>query len=212
MFLNGGIGDLSTIQNTINLFKSATGMAINNSKSTIILSECSPHEIKFPLQRFPFTLNHIDEGLRYLGYRLKPHGYNIADQIWLITKLEKRLHIWYHKCLSRADQLVLIKVVLEATSVYKMSLAWIPRGILNRIQNLCSRFLWKGNQPRRIFASERWDLLSIPKKWGGWGIKIYRTSPLHWQPRQGGIYLPPPVSRQKLLLQNISPSLGHWSG
>lgn len=66
---------------------------------------------------------------------------------------------------------MLIKAVLEATPVYWTSLAWIPRGILNRIQNLCSRFLWKGNQPGRIFAWARWDLLCIPKKWGGWGTK-----------------------------------------
>lgn len=78
MFLNRGIVDFTTIQNTINLFKMATGMAINNSKSTITISECSPHEINFVLQRFPFTLNQIDGGLRYLGYRLKPHGYKIA--------------------------------------------------------------------------------------------------------------------------------------
>jgi len=49
MFLNEVIRDLTTIQNTINLFKIATGMAINNSKSTITVSKCSPHEINFAL-------------------------------------------------------------------------------------------------------------------------------------------------------------------
>lgn len=52
-----------------------------------------------------------------------------------------------------------------------MSLAWIPRGILSRIQTLCCRFLWKGNQTGRIFAWVKWDALNLPKKWGGWGIK-----------------------------------------
>jgi len=59
--------------------------------------------------------------------------------------MERRLNIWHHKYLSKAGRLVLIKVVLEATLVYWMSLAWIPKGILSRIQNLCCRFLWKGN-------------------------------------------------------------------
>lgn len=118
MFLNGGIGDLTTIQNTINIFKTATGMTIKNSKSIITVSKCSPTEIKFSIQRFPFSLNQIDGGLRYLGYRLKPLGYKIADWIWLITKLEERLNMWYHKHLSRAGRLVLIKLILEATPVY----------------------------------------------------------------------------------------------
>jgi len=52
-----------------------------------------------------------------------------------------------------------------------MSLAWIPRGILSRIQNLCCRFLWRGNQPGRIYAWAKWDALTLPKKWGGWGLK-----------------------------------------
>ena len=94
MFLNRGIGDLTTIQNIIHLFKTAIGMAINNYKSAINVSEWYPHEITFALQRFPFSLNQIDEGLRYLGYTLKLHGYKIANWIWLITTLEKRLHIW----------------------------------------------------------------------------------------------------------------------
>lgn len=109
----------------------------------------------------------MDEGLKYLGYRLKPHGYKIADWIWLITKMEKRLNIWYHKYLSRVGRLILIKAMLEATWVYWMSPTWIIRGILSRIQNICCRFLWKGKQQGKIFAWEKWESLALPKKWGG---------------------------------------------
>lgn len=45
IFLNGRLGDLTTKQHSINLFQTATGMIINNSKSTIIVSDCSSHEI-----------------------------------------------------------------------------------------------------------------------------------------------------------------------
>lgn len=54
-------------------------MEINNTKSTLMASKCTPHEIQFALHRFPFTLLQMDDGLRCLGYRLKPHGYKIAD-------------------------------------------------------------------------------------------------------------------------------------
>lgn len=171
IFLNGGIGDLTAIQHSINLFQNSIGMAINNSNSTLTISNFSPHEIQFALQRFLFTLLQLEEGLQYLGYKLKPLGYKIVYWTWLISKLQRRLNIWYHKYLSRARRLVLIKAVLEATPVYWMSLAWIPRGILTRLQNICCRFLWKGKQTRRIFSWEKLDLLSIPKKWGGQGIK-----------------------------------------
>jgi len=113
----------------------------------------------------------LDDGLKYLGYKLKPTGYKIANWTWLIAKLEKRLSLWYFKYLSWVGRLTVIKSVLEATPVYWMSLAWIPRGILTRIQALCCRILWRGSQSGRIFSWVKWDALILPKKWGGWGLK-----------------------------------------
>lgn len=40
-----------------------------------------------------------------------------------------------------------------------------------RIQYMCHRFLWKGKQDGHINAWVRWDLIALPKKWGGWGLK-----------------------------------------
>eukprot|EP00253_Pinus_taeda_P025252 PITA_25252 len=94
-----------------------------------------------------------------------------TDWVWLITKVEKRLQVWYHRYLSRAGRLILIKFVIEATPVYWMALAWIPRGILSRLQSICCRFLWKGQQTGRLFAWVKWDTIALPKRWGGWGIK-----------------------------------------
>lgn len=56
ILLNGGIRDLIALQNAISLSQIATGMVINNSKSTIIATGCTPHEIQFALHWFPFTL------------------------------------------------------------------------------------------------------------------------------------------------------------
>eukprot|EP00253_Pinus_taeda_P033651 PITA_33651 len=175
IFLNGSIGDTSSLHNSFLLFQQATGMQINNNKSTITSVGCSVHEITYATQRFPFVILELNDGIKYLGFRLKPSGYKIADWLWLISKVEKRLQVWYHKYLSRAGRLVLIKAVIEATPVYWMALAWIPRGILNRLQNICCRFLWKGHQPGRIYAWVKWETISKPKCWGGWGIKRLAT-------------------------------------
>jgi hypothetical protein len=72
------------------------------------------------------------------------------DWIWLIAKLEKRLHVWIHRWLSRAWRLVLIKLVLEAISVYWMSLSWIPKVILEKVCKICFTYLWKGNNEHRV--------------------------------------------------------------
>lgn len=171
IFLNGSIGDSTSLHGSILLFQQATGMLINNNKSTITMVGCSIHQSTFASQRFPFTYSNLADGIKYLGFRLKPSGYKIADWVWLITKVEKRIQVWYHRYLSRAGRLVLIKSVIEATPVYWMALAWIPRGILNRLQSICCRFLWKGQQTGRPFSWVKWDTIALPKRWGGWGIK-----------------------------------------
>eukprot|EP00253_Pinus_taeda_P029628 PITA_29628 len=138
IFLNRGIGDLTTLHQAIGTFLKATGMVLNESKSTLTASRCTQNELQFALRRFPFTTQPIEEGLR-------------------------------------AGRLILIKAVLEETPVYWMTLAWIPKGILDRLQNICCRFLWKGKQTGRIFAWTRWESLTLPKRWGGRGLKRLDT-------------------------------------
>lgn len=84
---------------------------------------------------------------------------------------------WSHKWLSRAGSLVLVKSVLEAMSVYWMGLTWIPRGILDKIKNICFTFLWDGLQDKKVLSWVRWEHLALPKYLGGWGLKnIYNFS------------------------------------
>eukprot|EP00253_Pinus_taeda_P008243 PITA_08243 len=171
IFLNGCTGDTTTLQNIFALFQQATGMQINENKSTITVVGCSQHEYTFAIQRFPFISLTLSEGIKYLGYRLKPVGDQIADWSWLIAKVEKRLQVWYHRYLSRAGRLMLIKAVIEATPVYWMTLAWIPRGILSRLQSICAKFLWNGHHTGKHFSWVNWATIAKPKQWGGWGIK-----------------------------------------
>ena len=106
-----------------------------------------------------------------MGFFLKPNSYLKADWHWLLTKLEKRLKSWSHKWLSRAGRLVLVKFVLEAIPVYWMSLAWLPKGILEQIRRLCFSFLWRGKNDHRAMVWVRWEKIAVPKALGGWGLK-----------------------------------------
>jgi hypothetical protein len=73
---------------------------------------------------------------------LKPNNYRKEDWKWLLKKLEKRLNGWSFRWLSRAGRLTLTKSVLEAIPVYWMSLAWIPKGVLeNDKEDLFSVYL-----------------------------------------------------------------------
>jgi len=171
ILLNGSIQDTTSFTRILELFSKATGMEVNRSKSTITTVGTTANEELVASQAFPYTTQPLDGGLTYLGYWLKLTHQKIADWVWLVSKIEKRLSCWSHRYLSRADRLTLIKSVLEATPVFWMALAWIPRNILAKLQQLCNRYLWAGNQDKLIFAWISWNKIALPKKWGGWGLK-----------------------------------------
>jgi len=152
IFLDGSIRDSRSFSKILSLFSFATGMLANHSKSSIIYTRTSIQESQYVHRLFPYGITPLDRGLKYMGFWIKPVNQKIADWTWLVSKLEKRLKIWSHRYLSRVGRLVLVKFVLEATPVYWMAPAWIPRNILTRLHQICNRFLWNGNQDKRIFA------------------------------------------------------------
>jgi hypothetical protein len=94
---------------------------------------------------FPFPSHELNEGLNYLGYRIKPNNYGLKDWGWLVSKVEKRISLWCNRWISRGGHLTLIKSVIEAIPVYWHFLANILKGILHRIRKLCCNYLWKGS-------------------------------------------------------------------
>jgi len=152
IFLNGSFRDSYYFKNILSLFCKATGMMPNYDKPTIIFVSCLQNEERYASQQFAFVRKELDTGLKYMGFKLKPNGYCIIDWAWLIAKIESRINTWKQHWLSRAGRLTLIKSVLEAILVYWMTLAWIPKGILNKIQQICCRFLWRGQNVGRTFA------------------------------------------------------------
>jgi len=171
IFCNGTRRDSECLLEGLNLFKRATGMIINENKSSLIQNMESLEDLHFLTRLFPFGVDTLDKGLKYLGFRIKPNKYLKEDWQWLIGKIEKRIMVWSHRWLSRAGRLTLIKSVLEAIPVYWMSLAWIPKGILEKIRRTCFTYLWKGNYEGRKLPWVSWRRIAIPKSLGGWGLK-----------------------------------------
>ena len=100
IFCSGSAHDVETISDILGLFSSATGMEINVGKSTLMIHGIDEEEIRHATTHFPYNRAMLDEGLKYLGFLLKPNNYLKRDWLWLIEKLEKRLHTWSHHWLS----------------------------------------------------------------------------------------------------------------
>jgi len=111
IFLNGSFQDSYAFKAILDLFCIATGMQPNIAKSTIIIVSCQLNEARLASQFFEYERQDLDDGLKYLGFRLKPNGYRIADWTWLIAKIESRINIWQQRWLSRVGRLTLLKSI-----------------------------------------------------------------------------------------------------
>jgi hypothetical protein len=109
IFSMGSRRNVEVFKNILIFFSKATCMVINEGKSSLTTNLLTEEESLVYQQHFPFEEKRIDDGLKYLGFILKPNDYKKEDLIWLLKKLEKRLNNWIHRWLSHAGRLVLVK-------------------------------------------------------------------------------------------------------
>eukprot|EP00253_Pinus_taeda_P008844 PITA_08844 len=171
LFLNGNLPEVKVLKDIIDLFLKATGLQINPRKSHFILEGFTRHEAFAITSILPFETTQMDMPFKYLGFWLKPSSYRNQDWHWLVAKIEQRISHWSFKWLSRAGRLTLVSSVLQAIPVFWAALTWIPRGIIHKIKQICSRFLWSGSKESSVLPWVAWDKIARPKEWGGWGVK-----------------------------------------
>jgi hypothetical protein len=94
----------------MDLFCSAIGMEINMGKSSI-RSNALGVEAQDQLKNIlPFALSDIDDGIKYLGFELKPNSYGYVDWLWLFKKIQARIDLWVNHFLSSGGHLGPYKV------------------------------------------------------------------------------------------------------
>jgi len=153
----------------VTTYSSASGMKISTTKSILIHSERDlGSEIT---EIFSIATAPLDNGFKYLGFNLKPNAYRIGDWVWMWKKIENRISHWINRYLSLGGRLTLAKAVLESIPVYWLTLYKVPVSILTGIRKRIFSFIWKGGHKNKKMHLASWEILSKPKKKGGWGLK-----------------------------------------
>jgi hypothetical protein len=65
---------------------------------------------------------------------MKANDYVNSDWMWLYKSIEREVTSWCNRWVSLGRRLTLIKTVLDANPVYWLSMAFIPKGIINKIR------------------------------------------------------------------------------
>ncbi|XP_039029055.1 uncharacterized protein LOC120163114 [Hibiscus syriacus] len=113
--------------------------------------------------------------LRYLGVPFVTRKLIEKDCVVLIEKIKSKLHHWLGKHLSYADRLELIRVVLFSIANFWCRQLILPQAIINRIEQLFSRFFWKGTDKAATGARVSWQKICLVKSKRGLRLKDIKT-------------------------------------
>lgn len=153
-------------------FCSASGMKINNSKSSVLGINCSgPYLARLAADwgcevgNWPMT---------YLGLPLGGNPRAIVFWELMIEQIETRLQKWKKAFLSKGGRLTLIQAVLSNMPTYFMSLFKMPNRVIKKVEMIMRNFLWEGTEEGKRDYLVKWDIVTKPTLQGGlgaWALK-----------------------------------------
>ena len=125
----------------LDVFKELSGLRINSSKTEgMWIGSSRSNKLK------PFGIKWPDEPIKALGvyytYDIKLlHEKNFIERLDSVKKL---LNIWSSRGLSLYGKVTIIKSLLIPKFVYILSLLPAPKGIVQELNRMLFKFLWKG--------------------------------------------------------------------
>jgi hypothetical protein len=120
-----------TLKSILSKFYDATRMAINCHKSVFLLQNTDKIFKHNATSVFDIKIENLDQGMKYLGFFLKPNKYRVNDWLWLLKKIEKRIGNWAFRWLSLGGRLTLANSVLHSIHVYWLNLVKLPSSVIH---------------------------------------------------------------------------------
>lgn len=172
IFFDGQRSSLQQIADTMDSFASWSGLTMNKDKTELFVAGMSQIETS-DLSTLGFSLGSLP--VRYLGLPLMHRKLRISDYRPLLDQLKRRFSSWSSRALSFAGRRQLLATVIFGILNFWFSSFVLPKGCVNEIESLCSRFLWNGNITSRAAAKVSWRVVCLPRKEGGLDLRDLHT-------------------------------------
>lgn len=150
-------------------FSLLSGLHVNMEKSFQIFAGITTQIRDSLVGIIGFILGHLP--MRYLGVPLISGKLSYQDYVAIIDRMKKWIASWKTCPLSYAEQLVLIKVVLQSCYIYWAKIFGIPRKIMRQVESIMDHFLWAGPDLTRKMHPICWDAICKPLEEGGLNIR-----------------------------------------
>ncbi|XP_038995731.1 uncharacterized protein LOC120120046 [Hibiscus syriacus] len=173
IFCKGNLHSVLGVISVLDCFYKYSGLKLNAGKCEIFTAGVSAHNLDSIISYTGFKQGRLP--VRYLGVPLVTRKLTDKDCQALLDNIKSRLHQWSKKKLSYAGRAELIKTVLYSIANYWCRQLVLPQSIIKKIEQLCSRFFWKGSDTSAVGARVSWVKICKPKSEGGLGLKDIKS-------------------------------------
>jgi hypothetical protein len=153
--------------------------------SEIFPIRCDETMLSTTLADFPGKISNFPG--KYLGLPLHTLKLRRVDVQLLLDKIGSRIPGWKGKLLSTAGRETLVKSVLTAQPIYRLTVFPMQKWLFKRIGRMRRSFLWKGEEPEKVSGGHclvNWPTTCAPRDLGGLGIldleRFARALRLRW--------------------------------
>ena len=168
LFMENNAETARNLKSILTCFEQVTGMRINYDKSELVPINLGEGDVASLKNIFRCVVGSFP--IKYLGIPLHHDKLRREDLQPIIDKILKRIAGWRGKLLSYAARVALIRSCLASIPVYLLSFFKFPKWALDLINTQMSHCLWNDTKEKRRLHLAKWDLVCIPKKFGGLGI------------------------------------------
>ncbi|WZZ05910.1 hypothetical protein YC2023_091831 [Brassica napus] len=173
IFIDGSVETVQQVLQVLREFENRSGLAVSLQKTSFFASGLEQTEI----DTIQATTGMLCGSLpfRYLGVPLNSKKLSLAGCDTLLQQVKAKFNSWSVKTLSFSGRLLLIKTVISGITTFWCSSFVLPKACINKINSLCSTFLWKGDVDSRNSARVAWETVTLTKEQGGLGVKDLLT-------------------------------------
>ncbi|GJX31732.1 putative RNA-directed DNA polymerase, eukaryota, reverse transcriptase zinc-binding domain protein [Tanacetum coccineum] len=169
LFAHGDVESARVIMDSLQEFKDASGLTPSLPKSTAYFCNVLNYVKIGILNILPFEEGNLP--VKYLGVPLVPSRLVYRDCAELMERVKRRICDWKNKFLSFAGRAQLVRSVLSSMHLYWASVFILPSSLILELEQLMRGFLWCQGEMKRGKAKVAWEVVCLPKKEGGLGIR-----------------------------------------
>ncbi|XP_016752376.1 uncharacterized protein [Gossypium hirsutum] len=155
IFVKGKLESIVGVQCILEQFYTFYGLKLNPSKSEVYSAGMSQVELEEVHKFTGFTLGCLP--VRYLGAPLVARNLTVKDCAPLLKKVAIKINGWAAKTSSYTGRAQLVQVVLFYIQNYWAQHFLLPKAVIKLVNQMCVRFLWKGQNEKVKVARLSWE-------------------------------------------------------